>query len=203
MRSLSSQWHPPTSYHLCSSHILLPEASCISLPSSQTNTVLLGLPYPSISMQHNPQKSSGHLLSWLEVYAKPRDWRDCIVWHRQTKTPSCMLFFFYWIIISRHVLLKSSMAGSHTPSLSTTCISNYSLQSQEDSSQYQNFKLFSGLLARSLKKFCLVNQQGCRRKPWYELRKDDRNKPESLNDQLPNPDNIFMSICMIAIVITL
>lgn len=116
---------------------------------------------------------------------------------------SWLFFFFYWIISSRHVLLKSLMAGSHTPSLSTTCISNCSLQSQEDSSQYQNFKLFSGLLARSLKKFCPVNQQGCRRKPWYELCKDNRNKPESLNEQLPNPDNICLSMCMIAIVITL
>lgn len=117
---------------------------------------------------------------------------------------SCLFFFFfYWITISRHVLLKSLMTRSHTPSLSTTCISNCSLQSQEDSSQYQNFKPFSELLAWSPKKFCPVNQQGCRRKPWYELRKDNRNKPESLNEQLPNPDNIFLSMRMIAIVIML
>lgn len=94
------------------------------LSYSVSNTVLCGFLYPNMTI-NIILKNSLPLIFMIQSHAKPR---GHIIWCQWTKTPSCILFFFffffYWISSSRHVLLKSSVAGSHTPSLSTSCISN-------------------------------------------------------------------------------
>lgn len=86
-----SSWsHPFTSYHLCSSHILLPEARSDFLSYRLTNTVLHGLLYPNMTI-NIILRNSLPLIFMIQSHAKPR---DHIIWCQQTKTPSCILTFF-------------------------------------------------------------------------------------------------------------
>lgn len=88
-----SSWsHPFTSYYLCTSHILLPEARNNFLSYSVSNTVLCGLPYPNMTI-NIILKNSLPLIFMIQTHAKPR---GHIIWCQETKTPSCILFFFFF-----------------------------------------------------------------------------------------------------------
>lgn len=88
-----SSWsHPSTSYHLYSSHILLPEARSDFLSYRLTNTVLCGLPYPNMTISIILRNSLPFIFM-IQSHAKPR---DHIIWCQRTKTPSCILTVFFF-----------------------------------------------------------------------------------------------------------